>query len=219
MNGNTKLLASGIIAVAVAVACSSSQQFNQVAPEEVDLSGTWILNPEESDDPSGQMDQMGGGAGGGGMRGGGGGGMRPSGGMGGGMRGGRGGMGGGMDPEKMRQTTEMVRQAAQCIGLQQGDSTVTLMFDQQRSLVLHIDGRELEQELPAGTKMEIRAGWKGRYFVVEREIDGGGKITEEYTISSGTGQLYVITRLELNDRMPQPLEFRRVYDTASESKE
>jgi len=218
MNGNTTILSLGVLLGAVIMACSSSQQFDEVAPQDVDLSGIWILNADESDDPREQMDQMGGGTGGGGMRGGGG--ARPSGGMGGGMRGGRGGTGGGaMDPEKMQQTMEMVRQAARRIDLQQGDSTVTLVYDRAHSLMLHTDGRGLEQELPAGAKMEITAGWKGRYFVVEREIDGGGKITEEYMISTRTGQLYVITRLELGSRMPQPLEFRRVYDSASSSKE
>jgi hypothetical protein len=213
MNGNTKILSLGVLLSAIIMGCSSSQQFDPVAPEDVNLSGTWLLNAEESDDPREQMDQMG--QAGGGMRPSGG--TRPSGGGGGGMRGGRGGMAGGtMDPERMRQTMDMVRQAVRRIDLQQGDSTVTLIYNQGRSLLLHIDGRALKQELQAGAKMEIRAGWKGKYFIVERKIDGGGKITEEYMIPTDTDQLYVITRLEI-DRMPQPLEFRRVYDAASES--
>jgi hypothetical protein len=205
------------------IGCRSSQHsFDPAAPQDVNLTGTWILNAEESDDPSEQMDQMGQGAAGtsgGAMNN-----MTSPGGGKGGGRGGRGGRGGGgsggggIDPERMRETMSMVREAVRRIDLQQGDSTVTIIYDLGRASLLYTDGRKLEQELRGGAKMEIRAGWKGEYFIVERKIDGGGKIKEEYMIPTGTGQLFVITRLEI-DRMPQPIEFRRVYDAASDSRE
>jgi len=208
---NIRILSLSIVIGAVFTACGSSQGFDQVAPEDVDLSGTWILNTEENDDPGQLTDQVGGpGMSERGRI------MPPPGGMG-GRRGGPGGMGG-MDPENMRQTIDMVREPVRRIDLQQGDSTVTLTYDQQQRLVLHIDGHELEQELPTGTKMTIRAGWKGRYFIVERKIDNGGTITEQYFKSSVTDQLQVITRIELG-RMPRPMQFLRVYDATSESQE
>lgn len=211
MHVNTRFLPLGVVIGAVLTACGSSQGFDQVAPEHVDLSGTWILNTEESDDPGQLTDQVGspGMSARGRM-------MPRAGGMG-GRRGGRGGVGG-VDPEKMRQTIDMVREAIQRIDLQQGDSTVTLTYDQRLPLVLHTDGRELEQELPSGTKMKVRAGWEGRYFVVERKIDAGGTITEQYFKSSVTDRLHVITRVEM-DRMPRAMQFLRVYDATSKSKE
>jgi hypothetical protein len=214
MHVNTRFLSLGVVIGAVFMACGSSQRFDKVAPEDVDLAGTWVLNTEESDNPGPPTDQVG--APGMGERGGM---MPPPGGMGGrpGGPGGRGGMGG-MDPEEMRQTMDVVREAARRIDLLQDDSTVTLKYDQRPPLVLHIDGRELEQQLPSDTKLKIRAGWQGRYFVVERKIDGGGTITEQYYKSSVTDQLQIITRVELG-RMPQPMEFMRVYDAAGESKE
>lgn len=205
----TKFLSLGLVITAVLTACGSSQTFDQVAPEDVDLSGTWILNTEASDDSGQQTDPMGAMSGRGRM-------MPPPGGMG-GRRGGPGGMGG-IDPENMRHTIDMVTDPVRRIDLQQGDSTVTLTYDQQRPLVLHTDGRELEQELPSGSKMKVRAGWNGRYFVVERKIDGGGTITEQYFKSSVTDQLHVITRIEMG-RMPRAMQFLRVYDATSESKE
>lgn len=206
---NTRFLWLGLVITAVFTACGSSQTFAKVAPKDVDLSGGWILNAEESEDSGQQTGPMGPMSGRGGM-------MPPPGMMG-GRRGGRGGAGG-VDPEKMRQAIDMVREPIRRIDLQQGDSTVTLTYDQRLPLVLHTDGRELEQELPSGTKMEVRAGWEGRYFVVERKIDGGGTITEQYFKSSVTDQLHVITRIEMG-RMPQPMQFLRVYDATSESKE
>jgi hypothetical protein len=208
---NRRLLPLSVVISAVFTACGSAQSFDKVAPEDVDLAGTWILNSEESDNPGPPPDQQGPPDMGerGTMR-------PPPGGM--GRRpGGPGGMGG-MDPEKMRQTMDIAREAARRIDLLQDDSTVTLSYDQRTPLVLHIDGRELAQQLPSDTKLKIRAGWQGSHFVVERKIDGGGTITEQYFKSPVTDQLQVITRIELG-RMPRPMEFLRVYDAASESKE
>ena len=217
---SVKVLSICLLSSGALIGCGSSQlSFDPAAPQDVNLTGTWILNAEESDDPSEQMDQMG--QGGAGTRGGAMGDQTsPGGGKGGGRGGGRGRGGGsggvGIDPARLRETMDMVREAVRRIDVQQRDSTVTIIYDQGSANLLYTDGRKLEQELRGGAKMEIRAGWKGKYFIVEREIDGGGKITEEYMILTDTDQLYVITRLEI-DRMPQPLEFRRVYDAASGS--
>ena len=203
---NTKILSPGVVVVALSMACGSSQRSDQVAPDEVeDLSGTWILNADKSDRPG---DQMGSGEiGGGGTM------MPPPGGM--GRRpGGR----GGIDPEKMRRTMEVAREAVQRFTLKQTDTTVTISYNDMPPRVFHTDGRKVEQETEAGDKIEVEAYWQGRYLMVSRKVDGGGTITEQYFKSSVTDQLEVITRIELG-RMPRPMQFLRVYDAASESKE
>jgi len=203
---NTKILSPGVVVVALSMACGSSQRSDQVAPDEVeDLSGTWILNADKSDRPG---DQMGSGEiGGGGTM------MPPPGGM--GRRpGGR----GGIDPEKMRRTMEVAREAVQRFTLEQTDTTVTISYNDMIPHVFHTDGRKVEQETEAGDKIEVKAYWQGRYLMVSRKVDGGGTITEQYFKSSVTDQLEVITRIELG-RMPRPMQFLRVYDAASESKE
>ena len=203
---NTKILSPGVVVVALSMACGSSQRSDQVAPDEVeDLSGTWILNADKSDRPGDQMGSSE--IGGGGTM------MPPPGGM--GRRpGGR----GGIDPEKMRRTMEVAREAVQRFTLEQTDTTVTISYNDMIPHVFHTDGRKVEQETEAGDKIEVKAYWQGRYLMVSRKVDGGGTITEQYFKSSVTDQLEVITRIELG-RMPRPMQFLRVYDAASESKE
>jgi len=206
---NTKILSAGVVIGALSMACGSSQRADQVAPYEVeDLSGTWILNADKSDKPGDQMGSSE--IGGGGTM------MPPPGGM--GRRpGGRGGRGA-IDPEKMRRTMEVAREAVQRFTLEQTDTTVTISYNDMPPHVFHTDGRKVEQQTEAGDKIEVKAYWQGRYLMVSRKVDGGGTITEQYFKSSVTDQLEVITRIEVG-RMPRPMQFLRVYDAASESKE
>jgi len=91
------------------------------------------------------------------------------------------------------------------------DSSVTITSDLGQSLLLHTDGRKLDQEMGQGWKTETRACWNGRDLVVERKVDRGGKLTERYFRPSLTGQLYVVTQIE-NGQMAEPIMFRRVYE-------
>jgi hypothetical protein len=205
---NTKILSLGVVIGALFTGCASSHSIDQVAPLGEDLSGSWILNADKSDNPGDQVGTAGM-AGGGSMR-------PPPDGM--GRRPGRRGGMGGIDPEKMHRTMEMAREAVQRFTLEQTDTTVTISYNDMPPHVFHTDGRKIEQETEAGDKIEVKAYWQGRYLMISRKIDGGGTITDQYFKSSVTDQLEVITRIELG-RMPQPMQFLRVYDAASRSKE
>ncbi len=197
----TVLLAFGLGLLAVA------SPRNAMATQQADLSGSWILNYEESDDPRAQMREMRGARGG----------DRPSfGGRRGGSGGGRGGGGfGGGDRERMRQTMRMAMQAAERFTVAQGDSTVTITYEERASLTLFTNGKKWKEEGPEGVEIEFTAQWKGEELQVERKIDGGGKVQQTFLLSDDGDQLFVITKVELGRRAP--LKFRRVYDRADSS--
>ncbi len=192
------------------------------AQERPDLTGTWTLNLEESDDPR-EMMQDGGNAGGAGAQSGrrGAGGRGGAGGAGGGFGGrgsgggggGRGG-GGGIDRDRMQQTMELMRNASRTFTVTQNDSMVTFTYGDGTVLALHTDGRKLKQTVEGRGDIEIKARWKKRDFIVERKVSRGGKLWETFLRPEDRDQLYVIVRVELGPGR-QAREFRRVYDLSS----
>jgi len=227
--------ATAFLALLVIGGCASSNQssLGAVAPVGVDLTGTWEFNEVESDStgelgrmmrsPEDAEGEIPGGQGSrptGGMSGG-----RPTGGMGGiggsgGMQGGRGGMSGGrgggmpqgsrVDPEKMRRTMELAMDPKRKLTIAQSDTSVSLLTEWQH-LALRFGGDGIEEEHDWG-KIKTSAGWVGYGLVVEREVDGGGKVLERYVLSPDSNQLFVVTRVEMGRTGREPIEFRRVYD-------
>ena len=100
--------------------------------------------------------------------------------------------------------------------ISQADSSIRFATAWQGPIEFRFDGSEFKQEFDWGA-LKTKAGWIGRGLVVEREIDGGGKVIERYTLSTTTDQLFVVTRLEMGGRAREPIEFRRVYDRAGQS--
>lgn len=209
---------SGVLLVLLLAAVGVTEVAGQ---EQADLSGSWRLNRELSDDPSERMAEAGSGRAGSGSAGEGGfGGM--GGGRGGGRsgRGGRGGSGGGRgqfseeDRERLRRFRETALTMAEKFTIAQSDSTVAFTFQGTSALTLHTDGRKLKQESDDLGKIEIKAKWNDGELVVERKMDGG-KITERYSHAQYSERLFVTTKTEFS-RMPRAIVFRRVYDPVVE---
>lgn len=116
----------------------------------------------------------------------------------------------------MRRSAETVLQAPRQLTFAQDDSTVTIVDEQDLPVSLHTDNRKLEIETAYGREVEIRAQWKGRYLVLEQKYEAA-KVTARYFPAPTTDQLYVIVHVEM-DRMPDAIEFRRVYDPAPTSR-
>jgi hypothetical protein len=114
---------------------------------------------------------------------------------------------------RMRQTMQLALQAPATLTIAESDSSVTITADTGAALVLYGDGRKLKQTVDGGGDLEIKARWLGNDFVVEREVSGGGKVTEDYLRSPDGKQLFVIVSLD-NGR-GRSLDFRRVYDTVA----
>ena len=203
------------------IACASGSH-STLAPENLDLSGSWALNVELSDNPRDMIPEggmAGGTAGGRPSRGGarpGRGGGQPSGGM-----GGRGGMRGGApsetDQQRMLQTMRIATQAPRRIVVRQQDSTVTIRDGNGRTLMLHTNGEKIRQELENDGQLDIRAQWSGRALHIEREIHQGGKVVQKFFISEDSTRLHVETELDMG-RGGRPRVFHYVYDSVQEQR-
>ncbi len=188
------------------------------AAQHPDLSGRWVLNKGQSENPRDMMQgrDSGGGGGGGGMRGGRRGGGRMGGGGRGGFGGGGGGGGGGISDEqraRMRQTRDLAFTAPASLEIAAGDSSVTLSADGDK-LALTTDGRKVRREPQAEGEgaVDIKARWQGKDLIVERSVSGGGKISEDYMRSIDGKQLYVIVNFD--GGRGRSITFRRIYDPA-----
>jgi hypothetical protein len=200
-----------------------------VAPPEAtaaDLTGTWLFNARQSDQP-GQFGRGGGGEMGGGRRGGG---MGGRGGMpgGGGGRGGfPGGGSGGMPPGGGRTGGERGGEGggAAIVGnsprlvVHQTDSSVTFARPNGAAFTLYFDGRDVT--VPGRTEDEAfqaSGRWHGKRFEVRREISTQRSVTESFELSSDGRRLTVRTRFTGQDEEQRAMPvLRRVYDRTEAS--
>lgn len=188
------------------------------------LSGTWRLNPEKSDDPREKMrDLFRGGGGGRGGPGGGGfgrggpggrGGGRGGGGYGGGGRGGPGGGGPGAERGGGRGMFEAMNAGLDSLRIRHEDPVLHVAYADEREDTFYTDGRKVRRESDRGGA-EIEARWKDGRVVVEEKGGGGGKILRTFELSPGHDRLYLTTRID-NPRLGA-VTVRRVYDADVEA--
>jgi len=200
------------------------------AAQHPDLSGRWKFNVVQSD-PTPDWTQVGDTSGGerrgshqpgmGGGRGGSGGRRGSYGGEGGGERGERGERGegstaGGMSETQrhgISQTIQLASRAPAVFTIALTDSTVTVTETSAQARVFRTDGRQHQQPADSAGHgaVEITTYWQGNALVVERQVSGGGKVTEDYFRSQDGKQLFVIVSV---DTGLHAIAFRRVYDAA-----
>ncbi|NNG16625.1 MAG: hypothetical protein HKM89_09100 [Gemmatimonadales bacterium] len=163
----------------------------------VDLSGTWKVNTDVSDDPRemlgnrrGQGPRAGAPADSGqrGFR-------RPGG------RAGRPGAAGrrGEGPRSRGELT-----------ITQTDETVTLSHGARRSVTLTPDGQPVTKQGRGGERQVI-AKWEGSVLVVEHSGPRGGTMTRSFELSADGQQLVLSHKLE-GGPIEEPVEFRIVFD-------
>lgn len=190
-----------------------------------DLSGTWTLNDELSQDPRTALREAQGKAGqggGGGHRGGrrGGGGAFPGGGGGNGS----GGSGDGGDSGNARRGqdgsgTEGEGRAGNDFGLDakelhlkaEGAQLTLSDADGTVRQVLHTDGRKVSEDKPGVGTVKTQAQWKDGALEVVTQLPKGRTKTEIYEMTHDRKRLYVLVTLEGYGRMPT-VTFKRVYD-------
>ncbi len=145
-----------------------------------DLSGTWRLNKEQSDDfkstawPSRAPSGPGGGSGRGGVH----------------IGGRRGGGGGGeaSDPE--------LAAALQTLVIDHKDPRLSITDALGRVRVVYTDGRKTEEEHSHGGTTKVEAQWKdGRVEIVSKP-ESGSKRTEDFSVAADHSQLRVTIKLE-----------------------
>jgi hypothetical protein len=182
-----------------------------------DLSGTWKLDKEASDDPSKVMREFrspeggrSGGGRGGGMGGGGGTGMGHGRGYGGGGGGGgswRGRRGGSSD-EGGPDMTEWFS-ALETLQITDREPTLTITDAHGRERVLYTDGRKSREEHSHGGTTTVRASWKDGHIQVVSTPETGPKVTETYAVAADGSQLTVTTTIE---GRRSPITIQRIYD-------
>ncbi len=171
-----------------------------LAAEKPNFTGTWQLNHEQSDSAREKIQETMSSSGG-----------RRRGGMRGGRRPGdsRGGQQGGDRQGRMREMFE----AAETLIIAHNDPELSITDNTGRTRTLYTDGRKAEQQTPRGETIKVTARWQADRLVIEREAGHGRKMSETYELAPDGRQLVVTKRIE-NQRFPEPIIIRYVYDAA-----
>jgi hypothetical protein len=213
-------------ALALIAACShpareidiGGQPAPQVTPAGISFAGTWVYNPDDSDQPGrygmeGGRASIGGRGGfGGGGRGGFGGGGRGGfgGGGGGGGRGGAGREGGG--GEDRDATDSLLRRPPGRLVILQTDSSLTISPREDITYTLFFDGRDVTVTDSVGRSWSVNGRWHSKRFEVRRRLRSGANMTESYEIKKNGARLVVHIKLQREDSDTAMPEFQRVYD-------
>jgi hypothetical protein len=115
------------------------------------------------------------------------------------------------DLARMRQTVDLVRTAPERLRISPDARTLTLIDSAGAEVVWPIDGKKVSETLAGGATVERRVRWKGDALVIERKVSGGGKVIETFRLGLGGTRLLVFVEV---DGLFQPLEFRRLYESA-----
>jgi hypothetical protein len=215
-------------------ACGGTTHIGEITPVVSHrIDGTWVYNAKESDDPAKFVPKMQEGRGrrtggeGGEGRGeeppeggrvppGGGGGVYPGGGMGGwGGYPGGGGMrqprrtGGRANPAAMREVRRLYTTIPTRIDIALTDSLVTMTYAGQEPFVLPF-GKKVERALGDSLKLEARSEWNDHRLVVERDVSGGGGVTETFMPSVDGTRLTV--DVDVSGGPGGGFEFQRVFN-------
>ena len=176
----------------------SGQPVPEVAPAGVSFAGTWVYNPDDSDQP-GHYGMSGGGRGGfgGGGRGGGGGG---------------GGGAGGVSGEDRDAADSLLRQPPGRLVIQQTDSTLAISPRDQTLYTLFFDGRDVTVSDSSGHSWSVNGRWHGKQFEIRRTLRNGMTMTESYELKKKGQRLVIHVKLQRPSSDTQMPEFQRVYD-------
>jgi hypothetical protein len=177
-----------------------------------ELSGEWQMDKELSEDPLEKMRERpdGGLRGGGGGRAGGMGGGRGGmgGGRGGGMRGG-GSQGPGQSRAEMRQKMQELRASLERLQITQTDSTVRIVYGDNREQILPTDNEKAAIDTPFG-EGTIRAKWRGDGGLVVKTKTERRKTTETYYVTKDGLLLTVLVEMAGEGPMSNT-SYKRIY--------
>jgi hypothetical protein len=174
------------------------------------LTGTWQLNKDQSDDPEKVIKnaRSSGGGGGSGFSGGGTGRHRG----GGGGSGGRGGNGDSSSSSSSGGFDERFA-ALDTLQIDHKDPSLSITDAAGRERTLYTDGRKTEEEHSYGGTTAVTASWKDGHLEVVSKPESGAKITETYTVAADHSQMTVTTKVD--GGRSGSYTIHRVYDAAA----
>jgi len=114
---------------------------------------------------------------------------------------------------RIHQTLELVRDPPLRLWIGADGGTINLRNRSGDEMTLYTDGSRFREVVEEGGDVETRAYWKGESLIIERKVDGGGKITETYGL--GLDGTRLLSFVEVSG-LTQPLAFTRQYQTAAE---
>lgn len=224
MTGSTLVRSLAPLALVLAAGCGGGpKHVSEITPQVSQrLTGVWVLNERESDDPEEALRMAGGDRGapsggrpsvGGRPPMGGGGGMTGGGMTGGGRAGGRRGSGGmappaRLSPEAMMILRRMATVAPRRLEIALSDSSVVVSAPREEPWML-LFGEKTKRMMPDSVEVEARAEWEEGRVVVTRKVSGGGEVTETYMPSLDGSRMVVAVTFSPGGR--GGVEFRRVY--------
>ncbi len=184
----TTLATAATLAVATAslTSCSGGGSQGGPIPEHPDLNGAWVINLEQSDRPDDQLRRR--------DR------DRPD-----ATR--------RPPPQRAGPGLGELLQSFVAFRIVDQDSTFTLVSAGGARRTLYPDGAERESRLEGLGNVTVKTRWKGEKLVVERRLDSGVRISESFELTADGRQLHVLTKVS---GIPQPIEFRRVYDAGQD---
>jgi hypothetical protein len=188
--------AFGLIKVTLICALVSSTMFSQHKAQATNLTGSWTLNKDLSDDPAKAVETIHG------------------------QRSGRSGHGpwmhgggrGGMDRAQMDAMRRALESPAR-LTITQADGSITFREGDSGSQTLTTNNKKQTVRLDNRT-IEVRTRWDSGRLVKETSLADGMKLTETYSLVSEPRQLHVMVKLE-GSRIPRPVNLRRWYDAES----
>jgi hypothetical protein len=192
MTGSSPHISAAVVLLSACsglVACSGG---SGIAPSHPDMTGTWVINLEQSDRPGDQMERR---------RPPGAPGQRPP------------GEPGGERRERFQQGFALLLQNSVAFKISETDSTLTLAGAEGIERVLNPDGQERVRRIEGLGNVTVKTRWKGDKLVVERTLETGVKITETFELASEGRQLFLELKISGG---PRTIDFRRVYDASAE---
>jgi hypothetical protein len=180
------------VTAAAAVVLSACSSGTGIAPDHPDITGTWVINLEQSDRPGDQMERE---------RPRGAPGQRPP------------GEPGGERRERFQQGFALMLQNSVAFKISESDSTLTLVGAEGIERVLVPDGQERVRRIEGLGNVTVKTRWKSDKLVIERTLETGVKITETFELAAEGRQLHLELKISGG---PRTIEFRRVYDARTE---
>jgi len=114
---------------------------------------------------------------------------------------------------RIHQTLELVRDPPQHLWISADGGTINLRNRSGDETTLYTDGSKFREVVEEGGDVETRAYWNAESLIIERKVDGGGKITETYGL--GLDGTRLLSFVEVSG-LTQPLAITRQYQTATE---
>ncbi len=101
------------------------------------------------------------------------------------------------DKQRIRQTLELGRHGAERVVIDAEAKQFTTFEADGSEQIYPIGGKAVSQTSEGASEVKTKVRWKGDALIVERKVDGGGKVTESYGLGLDGTRMIVFVQVEL----------------------